>query len=110
MRFGARYLIVGWAATPFVARARAARRANANVLPTNLIMMKGVDVLGCPTAISTVNDPSSRAPRLEQILAWAAGGRDPPGRLAHFPLDEFADAMRAKWHGEHVGGIVVHPT
>ena len=60
-RFGARYLVVGWAATPFVARGQGQRGApNANLLPTNLIMMKGLDVLGCPTVISTVNDPSLR--------------------------------------------------
>jgi len=41
-RFGARSLMVGWAATPFVAKGRGPRGApNANVLPTNLIMMKG---------------------------------------------------------------------
>ena len=103
VRFGARYLIVGWAATPFVTRTQP------NVLPTNLIMMKGVDVLGCPTAISTVHDPSSRAPRLAQILAWAAAGQIRPVVSRTYPLAEFADAMRAKWHGETVGGIVVHP-
>jgi NADPH:quinone reductase len=103
VRFGARYLIVGWAATPFVTRTQA------NVLPTNLIMMKGIDVLGCPTAISTVHDPSSRAPRLAQILAWAAAGQIRPVVSRTYALDQFADAMRAKWHGETVGGIVVHP-
>ena len=55
VKFGARYLIVGWAATPFVAKGKGERGApNANVLPTNLIMMKSLDVLGCPTVISTV--------------------------------------------------------
>ena len=76
VRFGARFLIVGWAATPFVARGKGQRGApNANLLPTNLIMMKGLDVLGCPTVISTVNDPSLRAPRLAQVLAWAEAGK-----------------------------------
>src|SRR5258708_7006904 len=38
VRFGARYLIVGWAATPGVARGKGLRGApNANQLPTNLI-------------------------------------------------------------------------
>ena len=41
-------------------------------------MMKGLDVLGCPTVISTVNDPSLRAPRLAQVLAWAAAGKIAP--------------------------------
>jgi NADPH2:quinone reductase len=103
VRFGARYLIVGWAATPFVTRTQA------NVLPTNLIMMKGLDVLGCPTAISTVHDPASRAPRLAQVMKWAAAGQIRPLVSRRYALDDFADAMRAKWHGETVGGIVVHP-
>jgi NADPH2:quinone reductase len=103
VRFGARYLIVGWAATPFVTRTQA------NVLPTNLMMMKGLDVLGCPTAISTVHDPSSRAPRLAQVMRWAGAGQIRPMVARCFALDDFGEAMRAKWHGETVGGIVVHP-
>jgi len=103
VRFGARYLIVGWAATPFVTRTQA------NVLPTNLMMMKGLDVLGCPTAISTVHDPASRAPRLAQVMTWAAAGQIRPLVSRRYALDGFADAMRAKWQGETVGGIVVQP-
>jgi NADPH2:quinone reductase len=110
VRFGARFLIVGWAATPFVARGKGQRGApNANQLPTNLIMMKGLDVLGCPTAISTVNDPALRAPRLAQILAWASSGAITPYVSHTFPLADYATAMRAKWNGEVVGGCVLHP-
>ena len=110
VRFGARYLIVGWAATPFVARGRGQRGApNANVLPTNLIMMKGLDVLGCPTVISTQHDPSIREPRLEAILRWAGEGALVPHIGGRYSLDDFAQAMRAKWTSAHVGGVVVHP-
>ena len=105
VRFGARFLIVGWAATPFAARGK----ESPNVLPTNLIMMKGVDVLGCPTVISTVEDPSIRAPRLAQILAWAAAGKIKPHVSHRFPLEQIKDAMRAKWSGDVVGGCVVNP-
>ena len=110
VRFGARYLIVGWAATPFVAQGKGQRGApNANVLPTNLIMMKGLDVLGCPTVISTVQDPSIRAPRLAAVLGWAERGQVRP-RVSHvFGLSEFKAAMRAKWSGEVIGGCVLHP-
>lgn len=110
VRFGARFLIVGWASTPFVARGKGQRGApNANQLPTNLIMMKSVDVLGCPTAISTAMDPSSRAPRVRQILAWAEAGQIVP-RVSHtFPLVEFKEAMRTKWGGAVLGGCVLHP-
>jgi NADPH2:quinone reductase len=110
VRFGARYLIVGWAATPFVAKGKGQRGApNANQLPTNLIMMKGLDVLGCPTAISTANDPSLRAPRLAQILKWAESGALRPHVSHTFPLSEFRTALRAKWNGEVTGGCVLHP-
>jgi NADPH2:quinone reductase len=110
MAFGGRFLIVGWAATPFVARGKGGRGApNVNVLPTNLILMKGIDVLGCPTAIATVNDPSIRAPRLAQILAWAAEGRLRPHVSHAFALTDIHAAMRAKWTGEVTGGCVVRP-
>jgi NADPH2:quinone reductase len=110
VRFGARFLIVGWASTPFVAKGKGMRGApNANVLPTNLIMMKGLDVLGSPTVISTVNDPSLRAPRLAQVLAWAASGAIAPLVSRTYPLADYEAAMRAKWSGEVVGGCVLHP-
>lgn len=110
VRFGARFLVVGWASTPFVARGKGQRGApNANVLPTNLIMMKSLDVLGCPTAISTAHDPSTRPPRLAQILAWAEAGKLRPHVSHVFPLAEFREAMRAKWNGEVTGGCVLHP-
>ncbi|MFV8754731.1 NADPH:quinone oxidoreductase family protein [Nannocystaceae bacterium ST9] len=108
--FGARFLVVGWAATPFVARGKGQRGApNVNMLPTNLILMKSLDVLGCPTAISTHRDPSLRAPRLEQILAWVAAGRLRPHVAEVYPLREVRAAMLAKWESRTVGGIVVHP-
>jgi NADPH2:quinone reductase len=110
VRFGARFLVVGWASTPFVARGKGQRGApNANQLPTNLIMMKSLDVLGCPMAISTANDPSSRAPRLQQVLSWAERGLIRPHVSHVFPLAEFKTAMRAKWNGEVIGGCVLHP-
>ncbi len=108
--FGARYLIVGWAATPFVAHGKGGRGApNANMLPTNLIMMKGLDVLGCPTVISTVVDPSLRPPRLAQVLSWAERGEIRPHISHQFALGEYKAAMHAKWKGEVIGGCVLHP-
>jgi NADPH2:quinone reductase len=108
--FGARFLIVGWASTPDVARGKGERGApKANQLPTNLMMMKGLDVLGCPTVISSVMDPALRPPRLAQVLAWAAEGKIKPHVSHVFPLAEFKAAMRAKWNGEVTGGCVLRP-
>jgi NADPH:quinone reductase len=105
VRFGARYLIVGWASTPL-----AARGGNApNQLPTNLIMMKGLDVLGCPMVIATVNDPALRRTRIDQVLAWARAGQIKPLVARSYPLADVVEALRAKWHGEVVGAIVLHP-
>lgn len=110
VKFGARFLVVGWASTPFVSRGKGQRGApNANQLPTNLIMMKGLDVLGCPTAISTVNDPSIREGRMAQIWRWAEAGKIRPHVSHVFPLSEFKQAMRAKWDGQITGGCVLHP-
>ncbi len=110
VKFGARFLVVGWASTPFVAKGKGQRGApNANLLPTNLMMMKSLDVLGCPTVISTVMDPASRPPRLAKILEWAERGEITPYVSRTFPLVDYQDAMRAKWNGEIVGSCVLHP-
>lgn len=108
--FGARFLIVGWASTPFVAKGKGGRGSpNANLLPTNLIMMKGIDVLGCPTAIATAQDPSIRTERLAQVLAWADEGKIRPNVSHVFPLEQYREAMLAKWRGEITGACVLRP-
>lgn len=110
LRFGGRFLIVGWAATPNVSRGKGQRGApNANQLPTNLIMMKGIDVLGAPTVIGTTNDPSLRPPRLAQLLAWVTAGQLQPYVSAHFPLEAWREAMLAKLANTSVGGIALRP-
>lgn len=108
--FGARFLIVGWAATPFVAKGKGGRGApNANVLPTNLILMKGLKVLGCPMVISTQRDPSIRETRLAQILAWVEAGKLQPYVPQTFPLANVREALKAKWTGKITGGCCLHP-
>jgi len=110
VRFGARYLVAGWAATPFVAAGKGRRGApKVNVLPTNLIMMKGLDVLGCPAAISVAHDPTLRTVRFAEVWRWAESGLVKPhiGRAA--PLSEWKSLMLAKWKGDIVGGAVLNP-
>ena len=110
IRFGGRFLVVGWSATPFVAEGRGGRGApNANVLPTNLILMKSLDVRGCPAAISVHRDPALRGERVATIAKWLEEGSIRPVVGATFPLDDVREAMRAKWESRHVGAVVVNP-
>mmetsp|Transcript_33204 Transcript_33204/g.105127 ORF Transcript_33204/g.105127 Transcript_33204/m.105127 type:complete len:394 (+) Transcript_33204:69-1250(+) len=111
-RFGARLLIVGWAATPNVARGRGQRGApNANLIPTNLIMMKGLHIIGCPAVISTSFDKSIIPRRLKDLHEWTHSGRLPPPTIAStFSLSEVKAALRSRMRsGEEVGSTVVQP-
>jgi NADPH2:quinone reductase len=110
MAFGGRFLIVGWTSTPDVARGRGQRGApNANQLPTNILQMKSLTVMGSPAVIAVKQNPSLRAPRLAQILQWVAEGRIRPHVSHRFPLMEFREAMLARWRGEVLGGCVLNP-
>lgn len=104
--FGARFVIVGWAATPLVARGG----RDPNQLPTNLILMKGLDVLGSPAAIAAHREPMLRERRLAQILAWAAEGRLRPVVSQVYAFAALHAALRAKWDSRHPGNIVVRPS
>ena len=109
VRFGGRFVIVGWASTPFVARGKGKRGApNANQLPTNLVMMKGLDVLGSPTVITTARHPAIRSKRLATIFEWVDQGLRPRVGPA-YPLEQVVEAMKAKWSSRFVGGCVLHP-
>ena len=110
VRFGARYLIVGWAATPFVSRGKGKGAPRANMLPTNLMLIKGLDVLGCPTVIASARNEKVRGERVTEILKWAEDGRLTPFVSQTFSMDRFADAMLAKWQGRIVGGCAIVAT
>jgi NADPH2:quinone reductase len=103
--FGARFVVVGWSSTPLVARGG----REANTLPTNLILMKSIDVLGSPAAIAVHRDRSIRTERLARILAWAADGELRPQIGATFELHELREALRAKWASRYPGNVVVRP-
>ena len=108
--FGARFLIVGWTSTPNVARGRGQRGApNANLLPSNIMQMKGLSVLGCPAAIAVAQDPSIRPPRVAQVMQWVADGSIRPHISHRFALADFKDAMLARWNGDVIGGCVLNP-
>jgi len=111
IKFGGRFLIVGWTATPFAGggRGAGASHSTANVLPTNLVMMKGLHVIGCPVAIHTRLDPSIRAERVASIDAWVTAGLLRPTVSMAFDLVDCKEALMSKWERKVTGNCVVHP-
>ena len=103
--FGGRFVVVGWAATPFVARGG----RDPNALPTNLILIKGIDVLGSPAAIAAHRDPALRQARLDEILGWVKAGRLRPDIGQVFDFGQLAAALQAKWEGRYAGNVVLRP-
>ena len=73
------------------------------------MMMKGLDVLGCPAVISAQHDPSIREARKRDLLAWVEAGKLKPYISHRFPLEDAQKAMLAKWNGEVIAGCVLHP-
>ena len=79
----------------------------ANTLPTNLIMMKGATVLGCPVAIHTQRDPTIRTARLQGIHDMLDAKMIRPLVSQVFPLAEAGEALRAKWLRKVTGNCVL---
>jgi NADPH2:quinone reductase len=110
LRFAGRHVIVGWAGNTTVAKGHGERGSdNADRLPTNIIQMKGLYVMGSPMVIHTERDMSIRAERLARIDAWAAEGRIKPHVSSAWPLENFRDGMRARLKGLVTGGCVLNP-
>lgn len=113
LRFGGRLLIVGWAATPNVAQANRSKGAatNANVIPTNLIMMKSLQVLGCPAMIAAKMDPAVADRRVADLERWFNERKlSPPEVGKIFPLSEIRDAFRSRVNsGGSIGSCIVVP-
>eukprot|EP01126_Amoeba_proteus_P066383 TRINITY_DN9596_c0_g2_i1.p1 TRINITY_DN9596_c0_g2~~TRINITY_DN9596_c0_g2_i1.p1 ORF type:complete len:397 (-),score=80.25 TRINITY_DN9596_c0_g2_i1:124-1266(-) len=110
LRFGGRLLIVGWASTPNVAKGKGLRgSSNANKIPTNLIMMKSLQIFGCPAMISANHDPTLIPRRVEQITKWIMRGDLPPPRISSiFPLLEVKEALKTRMNsGSQLGSTVV---
>ena len=101
---------MGWAGNTTVAKGHGQRGSdNADRLPTNIMMMKGLHVMGSPMVIHTQSDMSIRTERLARIKAWAAEGRIQPYVSKADSIKNFRDVMRARLKGSVVGGCVINP-
>lgn len=111
LAFGGRMVIVGWAGNTSVAQGGGKRGSdNADRLPTNIMQMKGLYVMGSPMVIHSGREPAIRVPRLESIFKWVGEGRITPYVSHTFPLAEYKRAMHAKLIGEGNGNCVLHPS
>lgn len=109
--FGGRMVIVGWAENTTVAQGGGGRGStNADHLPTNIMQMKGLYVMGSPMVIHSGREPSIRPPRLEKIFEWAREGRITPHVSDAYPLADYRAAMHAKRAGKTSGNSVLRPT
>lgn len=108
--FGGRFLIVGWTSTPDVARGKGQRGApNANLLPTNIMQMKSLTVMGCPAVIAVSHNPALRDERLTRIMEWVAQGKIRPHISHRFAMAQFKQAMQARWDADVVGSCILQP-
>ncbi|WP_288903554.1 NADPH:quinone oxidoreductase family protein [uncultured Sneathiella sp.] len=108
--FGGRMVIIGWAQNTKVAKGGGKRGSeNADRLPTNIMQMKGLFVMGSPMIIHSDRDPSIRIPRLESVFKWASDGLLTPVVSHSYPLEDYKRAMYAKISGEVNGGCVLNP-
>ena len=108
LAFGGRMVIVGWAQNTNVAKGGGKRGSeNADRLPTNIIQMKGLHVMGAPMVIHSTREPGIRAPRLAKIFQWLGEKRITPFVSHAFPISDYRRAMHAKLAGEVNGGCVL---
>jgi len=110
LAFLGRLVIIGWAANTGVSSAGGRGGSLApDQLPTNLIQIKGLTVLGSPMVIAGQRDPASRAARLAAIDQWMRAGLLTPIVSQRFPLNSVKQAMLARLNAQVIGGCVVHP-
>ena len=110
LAFGGRHVIVGWAGNTKVAPGGGRRgSATPEMLPTNIMQMKGLVVMGSPMVIASAQDPTLRPARQAQVLEWARQGHLKPWVSHVFPLSEYRRALTAKLTGEVIGGCVLRP-
>lgn len=107
--FNGRMTIIGWAANTGVAKGEGAGGSvSPDLLPTNLVQLKGLTVMGSPMVISGQKNPQARARRLATIAQWMQLGLLTPVVTHSYALQELHAAMQARLTGA-VGGCVVRP-
>jgi NADPH:quinone reductase len=95
MSWGSRFVVVGFASGE-IAR-----------IPLNLVLLKGVSVLGFDQRSFAANRPDLRQRDEAELLALLAAGRLRPRVTASFPLDRVAEALKTVADRRVLGKTVV---
>ena len=95
LRWGGRFVTVGYASGVIPA------------IPLNLVLLKGVHVLGFQFIDFATHAPDDRARDERELLDLLAAGRVFPHVGARFPLDDAARALRHVADGRAVGKVVL---
>ena len=106
LAFGGRYIVVGWASTPLVAKRQ--KGPKSNMIPSNLVLMKGLKVIGSPAVISAQKNLELRCKRHEDLFGWIKEGKLTPYCHQIFPASDAKQALLAKWNSEIVGGCALN--
>lgn len=90
-----RYLVVGFAS------------GTIPKMPLNLVMLKGVDVLGVFWGEAIVREPEDHAQNVRQLLDWTVEGKLTPHIHGSYSLEETPQAIRAIANREVQGKVVI---
>lgn len=95
LRFGGRFVTVGYASGEIPR------------IPLNLVLLKGVQVLGFEFLGFATNEPDELQRNETELVDLLASGRIVPHIGATFPLDEVAAALRVVADGRAIGKVVI---
>ena len=110
LAFGGRMVIVGWAGNTTVAQGGGKRGSdNADRLPTNIMQMKGLYVMGSPWLSIPGLSPASACPVWKASSNGWAKVESRPICQIRFLSPEYRQALHAKLNGEGDGNCVLHP-
>ena len=76
-------------------------------MPLNLVMLKGVDLLGVFWGEAVGREPADHAENMKQIMAWVASGQLKPHIDRRYSLEETPEAIKAIANREVKGKVVI---
>jgi NADPH2:quinone reductase len=98
LRWGGRFVTVGFASGTIPR------------IPLNLVLLKGVQVLGFQFRDFVVHAPDEFARNEAELTELLVSGHADPHIGASFPLEEAADALRHVAEGRAIGKVVIDVT